>query len=311
MAHYTTQEGTLTTPDGHALFSKTWTPTSTTKARIVYLHGFSDHCDQHATFFQNIAKHGIQTHAFDQRGWGKSVHEPKQKGLSGPTSQIMDDITHMIQSLPQEGSVPTFLMGHSMGGGEVLYYAAEGPKDTKKLIRGFVASAPWISVHESTRPWKSTVIVGRLAGKILPHRQLVQKLDEKKLSRDPDVCRAWKEDPLCHDTGTLEGFAAALDRGAALEEGRVTIKDGEGEGGKTRVWVGFGTGDAVLSFDVAKKWYEEGLKVEDREFHTYEGWYHNLDIEPGEDKVIFANDVSKWVLDRSGPLESVSGKSKL
>lgn len=264
----------------------------------------------HATLFQNIAKHGIKSYSFDQRGWGKSVHAPREKGLSGGTPQILDDITHMINSLPQDNDIPTFLMGHSMGGGEVLYYAAEGPKETKKLIRGFLASSPWISVHESTRPWKSTVVIGRLAGKIMPHRQLVNKLDEKKLSRDPDMCKVWKEDPLCHDTGTLEGFAAALDRGAALEGGKVRIRDGEGEGGKTRVWVGFGTADAILSFDVARKWYET-LKVEDREFHTYEGWFHNLDVEPGEDKLSYANDVSKWMLDRSGPLESLGGRPKL
>lgn len=311
MAHYTTEERTITMPDGHELYTKTWTPTTPAKARIVFLHGFSDHSEMHAPFFQNIAKHGIKSYALDQRGWGKSVHSPREKGLSGPSSQIMDDITHMINSLPQESDIPLFLMGHSMGGGEVLYYAAEGPKETRKHIRGFLASAPWIGLHESSRPWKSTVAIGRLVGKLLPHRQMVNKLDAEKLCRDPDVCKKWKEDPLCHDTGTLEGFAAAFDRGSALEEGKAKIKDGEGEGGKTRVWVGSGTGDLILDHEMTRSWYENNLKVEDREFHTYEGWYHNLDIEPGEDKITFANDVSKWILDRSGPLESLGGRSKL
>lgn len=309
MAHYTTQEGTLTTPDGIELFTKTWTPTIPAKARIVFLHGFSDHCEQHALFFQNIAKHGIKTYAFDQRGWGKSVHEPRQKGLTGPTSQVLDDITHMINSLPQESDLPLFLVGHSMGGAEVLYYAAEGPKEIKKRIRGFAASAPWISLHETRRPWKGILVLGRLIGKIMPHLQMVEKLPAEKLCRDPEIVKQWEQDPLCHDTATLQGVDGAFLRGSELEERKVVMKNDEGEGGKTRVWVGFGTADELLSFDVAKKWYE-GLNVEDREFHAYEGWYHNLDVEPGEDKVKYANDVSKWILDRSGPLESL-GRSKL
>jgi acylglycerol lipase len=304
-------EGTHTLADGHELYTLTWSPSSTPTARLVFLHGFSDTTNQHSFLFQSLASnHNIKTYAFDQRGWGRSVHAPNQKGLSGGTQQIMDDITHFIQGLPaEEADVPLFLMGHSMGGGEILYYAATGgPAEVKAKIRGFIAEAPWIAVHEDTRPYTATVVIGRALGKIFPHRQMVQKLDSSKLCRDSEVCKAWEKDEECHDTGTLEGLAAALDRGSALETGKVVLKDGVGEGGKTRLLVAFGTADAVVSYGVARKWYE-GTKVEDKEFRAYEGWYHNLDMEPGEDKVTFANDIAKWITERSGPLEG--GKAKL
>jgi acylglycerol lipase len=142
MASFASTEGTFLTPDNHSLYTLTYTPTSTPTARLIFLHGFSDTTNQHSFLFQHLATHhSIKTYAFDQRGWGRSVHEPRQKGLSGGTKQVMDDITSFINGLPAgEEDIPLFLMGHSMGGGEILYYAASGgPADVKSKIRGFIA----------------------------------------------------------------------------------------------------------------------------------------------------------------------------
>lgn len=185
----------------------------------------------------------------------------------------MSDITAILSSqIPS--AVPLFLMGHSMGGAEVLTYAAVGPAHVRKHIRGYLAEAPLIALHPSAAPSRLTVIAGRLASMLLPSRQLVSKLDEKVLSRDPEVVRLYVEDELCHDTGTLQGLAGMLDRGAHLVSGRVKLPvDDNGEGGQLRIWVGHGTEDRVTSFEASRKWMEE-LKVEDKEFKAYEGWYH-------------------------------------
>jgi acylglycerol lipase len=46
------------------------------------------------------------------------------------------------------------------------------------------------------------------------------------------------------------------------------------------------------------------VQAEDKEMRAYEGLYHQLHAEAGEDKLKYAEDVIKWILDRSGPLES-------
>lgn len=305
-----TEEGWLTTPDGHRLYTKTWKPNDLPKARLVFLHGFSDHCNWYPVLFPALAQQGIKLYSFDQRGWGRSVHEPKQRGLTGPNEQVMADITTFIKSLPEsELDIPLFLMGHSMGGGETLYYAATGPRDVVSKIRGFLLESPLIAMPPSAQPWKSTVVLGKLAGKLFPHQTLLRKLDPSMMSRDPEVCRAWSDDPLCHDLATLETLADILARSTDLEEGHVAVEEGLGEDEKTRLWVGHGTKDGTCSYDACRKWYE-GLKVDDKEFRVYEGWYHKLHSEPGNDKLIFANDVAKWVLDRCGSL-SEAPKSKL
>lgn len=92
---------------------------SSALAKIVFVHGFSDHCNAYHDLFLNLALARIEVHAFDQRGWGRSVKTVSERGLTGPTSQVLDDITSILKSqLPT--SVPLFLMGHSMGGAEVL-----------------------------------------------------------------------------------------------------------------------------------------------------------------------------------------------
>lgn len=295
-ANIKTTEGTLTTSDGAKLYTKTWHPSTPILARLVFLHGFSDHCNFYGILFPTLAQSGIKVYSYDQRGWGRSVTKPSQKGLTGPTSRIMSDITEFIQSLPstsEEAATPLFLMGHSMGGGEILYYAATGPQKIKSQIRGYLAEAPYIRLHPTAMPWKMTVLAGKLLGKILPHAQMVQKLDTKKLCRDPEVCKEWDSDPLNHDTGTLEGLAAMIDRSAELQEGKVKIR------GKESVWVGFGSGDQVLDWEACKKWFEKNLEVEDKEFRIYDGWYHKLHAEPGEDKFLFAKDVREWILART------------
>jgi len=101
----------------------------------------------------------------------------------------------------------------------------------------------------------------------------VQKLESKLLSRDPNVCKEWANDALCHDTGTLEGLAGMLERGDELDRDVVVLKEGQGQGGLTRIWVGHGNEDRVTSYDTSKRWFER-LAVKDKEFKTYEGWYH-------------------------------------
>lgn len=69
-------------------------------------------------------------------------------------------------------SVPLFLMGHSMGGAEVIQWAARGPPDMRSQIRGYLAESPYLALHPSAQPSRVITIAGRLAAKVLPRKQL-------------------------------------------------------------------------------------------------------------------------------------------
>ena len=175
----------------------------------------------------------------------------------------------MLKSLlpiSQENSVPLFLMGHSMGGAEILYYAASGPEEVRKHIRGYLALAPYLVLHPAAQPSRALVFAGRLAKLFLPKRQMIQKLNSEWLCRDPEVAKSWEEDELCHDTGTLEGLSGMIDRGEELDRDAVVVSEGS-------LFVAHGSDDHVTSYEASKRWVER-LKVEDKEFKSYDGWYH-------------------------------------
>lgn len=165
-------------------------------------------------------------------------------------------------------------MGHSMGGAETLVYATQGPPSLVSKIRGFIASAPLISLHPHTKPWRLTVLLGRLAGRLLPNHQLVNRLDSRWLTHDGAENKAWEEDELCHDTGTLEGLAGMLDRAEELDKGRVMVPEGRGEGGVTRLLVIHGTDDRINDFEASQR-YVQTCKVGDKKLVSMRDMYHN------------------------------------
>jgi predicted alpha/beta hydrolase len=61
------EEGTHTLADGKQLYTKTFRTDGPAKARLVFIHGFSDHVNTYGSFFPHLASRGIEVYTFDQR----------------------------------------------------------------------------------------------------------------------------------------------------------------------------------------------------------------------------------------------------
>ncbi|OAX77928.1 hypothetical protein ACJ72_07767, partial [Emergomyces africanus] len=275
------------------------------KAIVAFVHGFSDHCNSYYDFFPTLASYGIEIRALDQRGWGRSVTDKASRGRTGRTEVVMSDLHSFVTSIfdsvksttpsntdASPSATPVFIMGHSKGGAEVLYYALNSSLEVPP-ISGVLAYSPLIALHPSTRPWNLIVFMGRIASKVVPSFQLVQPLNEHLMSRDKRVCEEWRQDPLCHDTGTLEGMAGMLDRGAWLD----SEKAGKRVQYKGPIWVCHGSADEVNSYEASQRFVER-LESDDKTFQSYEGAYHKLHAEPGGVKEALAKDVAEWILKR-------------
>ncbi|KAH0559224.1 hypothetical protein GP486_004265, partial [Trichoglossum hirsutum] len=214
MASTTAEEGTFALKDGTRLYTKTW------KVK---------QGNNHNIFSTALASRGISVHGYDQRGWGKSVTKPRERGRGGDTKAILGDLTEFIGSITahDDDAAPSlFLGGHSMGGGIALTYAALGPPDMLPRIRGYVISSPLLELHPSYLPPAPMRALLSFASRFLPHLQIPQNIDPEVVSRDPEVQKEFKEDKLGHGIGTPEGMWGMLERGRALLDRRVEVDTG-------------------------------------------------------------------------------------
>ncbi|KAG5932021.1 hypothetical protein E4U59_007780 [Claviceps monticola] len=266
-------------------------------AKVVFVHGFSEHINRYNEFFPKFAENGIQVFGWDQRGWGQSVHRRADKGLTGPTSQVVGDVAAFIRSkLPcrtDTVTVPLFVMGHSMGGGEILILAGMPEyADLVSQVRGWILECPFVGFPAGEEPSSLKTFASRLIGRFLPRQQLKHVVPPEHLSRDEAVVEAVRNDPLCHNTGTLEGLSSLLDRTILLSSGTFTL------GKQVRsILLAHGTKDKACSLDAAVTLLQSQHSVDDRSTKLYDGAYHQLHADFCKDQ--FTNDVIDWILRRS------------
>ncbi|KIX01694.1 uncharacterized protein Z518_09420 [Rhinocladiella mackenziei CBS 650.93] len=306
-----TTEGEFMTRDGTKLYTKSWKPESASAipAGLIFIHGFSDHINAYYNFFPTLSSFpfNIAVYAFDQRGWGRSVSKPSDSGLTGPTPVVLSDIHDFIlhvSSLPETQGLPLFLMGHSMGGGEALCYmlsTSAALTQSRCSISGLLLESPYIELDPSEQPSFLKVSAGKLAALLLPHAQLKQKLSPTYMSRDAKVRQDWVDDPLCHDTGTLEGLNGLLQRAADLS----SLSHGHKVHGFSTsvscpIWFSHGSGDKVTSPVAAKRLYDVlQARGGDKTFQSYPDAYHKLHAEPDGMGEQYAKDVAMWILSHS------------
>lgn len=272
-----TEEGWHSLIDGHKVYTKIWKSPDTPKARLIVLHGFSDHCNDFEPLFPLLAAKGIEIFGVDQRGWGRSVKSAKERGRTGGSDQVLLDITSYVRrylpSFPKHSStrpdnVPLFLFGHSMGGAEVIYHASKFPSSD---VRGYIASASWIKLGREMQPSSLLVAGGRFLNKFAPNFQLKQPVRPEWLSHDPEVVKAAKQDALCHDMATMAQADGALTRGDEIYTGKARVSSKQGV---RSFLVCHGTGDRICDYAGSKQFYDKYCDVEDKEMKTYEGWMH-------------------------------------
>jgi len=335
-----TTEGTFTTRDGAKLYTKTWRPSTPSDIHLIFVHGFSDHINAYYDLFPRLSSpnHNITVHGFDQRGWGRSASADKSlHGRTGDTQQVLCDIHDFIcyvsddiRSHGSAGQAKLFLMGHSMGGAESFMYLLSDPStfassntetSTPLPIQGLLAESPHISFPPGQEPSSVVVFAGRLAGRILPNMQMVQKLDSIFMCRDPKVCKDWEADELCHDTGTLRGLSGLLDRAKYLNDygaGSTKAPVHMRETLPCPLWLGHGTRDRVTNHDGSKSLYDRLISnrdgdtvAEQSKFVHYEGGYHKLHAEPEGMGEQFVKDVGDWMLQIAGASPTGNASSKL
>jgi acylglycerol lipase len=199
--------------DGVSLLTRSWSArTGEPWATMLLVHGIAEHCGRYEHVGAQLAEAGIETRAFDLRGFG---------GSGGPRasvqrwSQLHDDVEEqLVAARSSAPDRPLVLYGHSMGGLVVLGYVLDGRARPDLLV----LSAPAIGAEV---PLWQRLLAGPLR-RFAPDLMVANGLDTTVLSSDPAVGSAYLADPLNqHRTTVRFGHAlfaeqrrveAALDR---------------------------------------------------------------------------------------------------
>ncbi len=273
------EESSTTTPDGLTLYQQSWRG-ATTKAAVVLVHGYAEHSGRYEHVAERFTRAGYAIHAVDLRGHGRSEGEPRAYVRS--IDEHTSDVERFVAAVRErETRLPLFLLGHSMGGAISARFLVDGERD----LQGAILSAPAVRrAGILGRPVEALFLF--IAG--LVPRWHFPKLDNLKVSRDPETVRLYDADPLIYRGGMPLGTAATIVRSARYVDknaGQIELP----------IFIGHGTDDALVNHLASERLHER-VGSKDRTLKLYEGLYHEILNEPEREQVM--QDMIDWLDER-------------
>ena len=267
----TPQENTLA--DG--TFYRHWT-TATPRACAIIVHGLGEHSGRYEHVAAALTARGVAVLAPDHPGHGRSpghrCHIDRFADFFPALDALRDEIAERYPGLP------CFLVGHSMGG----LIAATYLLDRQARFSGAAFSGAAFEVPAP--PGAVALFINRIVAALFP-RAGVMQLDASEVSRDPEVVRRYREDPLVHGgkisarlvVELLASIAALQQRRGALQL-PVLVMHGEAD---------------VMTPAAGSRHFIDGIGSADKTLKIYPGLYHEIFNEPEQVEVI--GDLCDWL----------------
>ena len=186
-------------------------PASKPLGTVILVHGLGEHAGRYGEVAAHLHQWGFAVRAYDQQGHGQS--EGARGDMLRPGS-LQADLCRVIDDTRQHPSLqgtPLILLGHSMGGLVVARTLAEGLRP----VDAVVLSSPALGAFPN---FFQKMLLASLP-RVLPHLRVDNGLKPEFVSRDPDVVKAYKADPLVHRRISA-GLAAWI-----LTQGAQTLAD--------------------------------------------------------------------------------------
>jgi alpha-beta hydrolase superfamily lysophospholipase len=212
--------GTLSGARRVRLVYASWQPKAAPSAAVVIAHGYCEHMGRYAHVVQALVDEGWSVYAVDHRGHGQS---------EGPRANVerfdyfVDDLHLLFRRARDEQPVlPTFLIGHSMGGLIATHYALRH----QESLAGLVLSGAALQIGERTSPLLK--LIAPLIARLLPALPVERTASggESVLSTDPAVQQRFDADPLCYTGPPLARMGYELlraSRAAQRQMQRLTL----------------------------------------------------------------------------------------
>jgi alpha-beta hydrolase superfamily lysophospholipase len=247
-------------------FERTW-EAAQPRATVALVHGLAEHSGRYEHVGARLAGAGYSVYTADLRGHGRSEGFPG--AVSGLSDWLKDAASIVDRARGALAGRPVFLLGHSLGALISAAYLARNPD----AVDGAVLSG--LAVLAGT---------ALLASMADPDGQ---GIPPSAISRDPEVVRAYVDDPLVFaDRVSPEANAAALEAAIEVNQAGPLLT--------LPILMVHGGDDPIADVEGARDLFAS-IASEDKELIVYDGLYHEVMNEPERERVL--DDIVAW-LDR-------------
>lgn len=218
---------------------------------------------------------GFGIYAKDHRGHGKS---DGTRGYINNFNEYLDDeyiFTKFIQE--QEPNIPIFLLGHSIGSIISIFYTSKHPDN----FTGLILSGTGFPATSKVNPL--VIMMARILTKVWPKGKISLSLSDE-LSRDPEVVKAYIDDPLVFKKITYRFGAEMLSAAKKLSDSFSSIKI---------PILGQCGGADELMLEPAELFSSNTSS--DKKLKVYNGLYHEVYNELEADRALVLNDLIEWL----------------
>ncbi len=244
--------------NGLKLYYQNWHPQVVARAVLVIVHGIGGHSGIFTRMVEYLVQRNYVVYSFDLRGHGRS---PGQRGYINNWAEFRTDLSAFLKLvISQEGDLPLFLMGQSLGATIALDYVLREANQ----LQGLILMSPALGLA-GVSPWK--LWLGKMLSHILPHFALDTGLDLSAGSRDLEVIAANSRDPLRHRQGTARLATELL---KTIDWINAHARDLQ-----VPILILHGGADRVTVPESSRIFFER-LILTDKERREYPGSYHEL-----------------------------------
>ncbi|VGO15833.1 Monoacylglycerol lipase [Pontiella desulfatans] len=265
----------IDTPDHPKLCGRHWLPNDGVKAVVCLVHGLGEHCGRYGHVADALNQAGYAVVAIDLRGHGRSGG---RRGHARNYDELMADISKLLEKAGElHPGLPVFLYGHSLGGNLVLHHVlSQQPR-----LAGVIATASLLRLTHEPPAWKTGLL--HILNALHIQCPIPSGLDDTALSRDINVVRSYRNDPLTHDR-ISPSLATAM-----VRFGQWNIEHASDF--PCPLLLMHGDADRITSAEASREF--ANIAGDRCTLKIWDGFYHEIHNEPGNAEVL--GELTNWL----------------
>ncbi|HTL48601.1 MAG TPA: lysophospholipase [Verrucomicrobiae bacterium] len=253
--------------DGTKLFYRYYANPDAKRTMII-VHGHGEHCGRYHKFVRHLETQKISLAMYDARGMGRSGG---REVYIDSLDRFVDDLTAFRDFLRKRHGVngKIILFGHSLGGLVAVHWAKRFPEEIACLI----LSSPCLGLKLSS----FLIAFNAMLNRIHPRLVYANPVYPPHLSHNPEEIEAYKKDPLIKRKISVRLLAEMITYGRKIDAEPAFDFP-------FPVYILMSGLEKVVDREKTKAFFDK-VKSPHKEMQIFEGFYHEIFNELGQEKV--------------------------